>query len=186
MRPFSYFIKLNFLIMMDIIHSWWGTYEAEPGIAQMGLRAMVAFIFAIALLRISGRRSFGLKSPFDNTIAILLGAILAKGVIGEISFLSALVACLVLAVAHRFFAWLALRFDNFGGWIKGERIKLFENGKLFADNMKRSLVSENDLMERLRLNGCESLDEIKLAYMERSGEISVIRKLKAPESDQNR
>ena len=160
----------------DSIQQWWGYHHIDLTMTQMGIRAFVSFLAAIVLLRISGRRSFGMKSPFDNTFVILLGSILAKAVIGDVRYSHALVACLVLAVTHRIFAYISLYNGRFGGWIKGDKILLYKEGKLYPKNMRRSLVSENDLHERIRINGCESLEDVKIAYMERNGEISIIKK----------
>lgn len=160
----------------DSLHYWWGNPGSNLTLVQIGMRAFITFIAAIILLRISGRRSFGMKSPFDNTFVILLGSILAQGVIGNVEFFDGLMACLVLAVVHRLFAYLSIYSGRFGGWIKGEKILLYKDGRMHRNNMRRSLVSEGDFMERLRLNGCESLDEVKIAYMERNGEISIIKK----------
>lgn len=160
----------------DSIQYWWGYHQAELTILQMSVRAFATFIAALILLRISGRRSFGMKSPFDNTFVILLGSILAQGVIGRVEFFDGLAACLVLSVTHRLFAYISLYNGKFGGWVKGDKILLYKEGRMYRKNMTRSLISENDLMERLRANGCENLDEIKVAYMERSGEISIIIK----------
>lgn len=160
----------------DILNGLWGTSEHHLTMLQMGVRAFIAFILALALVRIAGRRSFGMKSPFDNTFAILIGAIMAKGIIGEISFSGGMVACLVLAVTHRAFAFISIKSGKFGTLIKGDKILLFKNGKIDEGNMIRSLISERDLMEKLRMSGYESLDQIKFAYMERNGEISFIGK----------
>jgi uncharacterized membrane protein YcaP (DUF421 family) len=164
--------------MLDVLYNLWGTHDTNLTIVQMSLRALVTFIAAIALVRIAGRRSFGMKSPFDNTFAILIGAILAQGVIGRVPFDSGLVACTLLAVAHRFFAFLSIKYSGFGAWIKGSKILLYSNGKLDEKNMVRSLISENDLMERIRLGGFNSLDQIEEAYMERNGEVSVVPKMR--------
>jgi uncharacterized membrane protein YcaP (DUF421 family) len=39
---------------------------------QMAMRTIVVFIACLALIRISGRRSFGNPSPLDYVVAILL------------------------------------------------------------------------------------------------------------------
>lgn len=161
---------------IDSLRHFWGHDEHELTMLQMCARAFVTLIAAIVLLRISGRRSFGMKSPFDNTFVILLGSIMAQGVIGTVDFTSSLAACLVLAIAHRLFAYLSLYSGKFGGWIKGDKILLYKDGTMHKKNMVRSLISENDLMERLRVNGCERLDQIKTAYMECNGEITIIKK----------
>jgi len=41
--------------------------------------------------------------------------------------------------------------------------------------MRRELVSVDELKAKLRQQGIENLDQVKAAYMESDGEISVIR-----------
>jgi uncharacterized membrane protein YcaP (DUF421 family) len=144
---------------------------------QMCARAVVIFIIAILFLRLSGRRSFGMKSPFDNTIAILIGAVLSRPVVGASPFIPTMCAALVLALMHRLFAWLSLYFHSFGRLIKGAPLPLFEHGHFNKANMKRALISIRDIEERLRLNAnaC-TLEEVEAMYLERNGEISVVKK----------
>ena len=161
---------------MDSIQYVWGLENAELNTLQICIRAFVTFMVAIALLRIAGRRAFGMRSPFDNTIVILIGAILAKGVVGSVPYLSTILACLVLAITHRLFGYFSIGSGRFGALVKGEKILLYHDGKMDESNMRRSLVTENDLMESVRIKGYDSLDDIKAAYMERNGQISIIKK----------
>ena len=41
-------------------------------------------------------------------------------------------------------------------------------------NMRRELVTEDELMSQVRLHGCDDLSQVKEAYMEGDGRISVI------------
>jgi hypothetical protein len=50
---------------------------------QMAARPTAVFFGALVLIRISGRRSFGQRSPFDYVVAILLGATLSRVIVGE-------------------------------------------------------------------------------------------------------
>jgi uncharacterized membrane protein YcaP (DUF421 family) len=161
---------------MELLDHIWGETGQHITILQMSARALVTFIVSIILLRISGRRSFGMKTPFDITIVILTGAIMAQGVVAKVDYSAALIACLVLAVLHRLFAYFTLRSKKFGSMLKGDKLLVYKDGQLYKKNMMRGLVSENDLMERARIEGHRDLSEIAEAYMERNGEISIIRK----------
>jgi uncharacterized membrane protein YcaP (DUF421 family) len=49
---------------------------------QMSVRSFIMFFIALALIRIGGMRIFGKKTAFDNILVIMLGAVLARGVVG--------------------------------------------------------------------------------------------------------
>lgn len=144
---------------------------------QMCCRAIIVFIIALALIRISGRRSFGLHTTYDNIMAILLGSILSRPVVGASPFLPTIAACLVIAILHRIFGILGVRLPWFGRLTKGAKIPLYKDGKFIEKNLIRSLVSVDDIMEGVRIQAMEnSLENIKTVYMERSGKISVVKK----------
>ncbi len=144
---------------------------------QMGVRAFFIFIIAGALIRIAGIRAFGMKSPFDYTIILLLGAILSRAVYGGSSIISIVTACLVIVLMHRLFGYLSVYSDKFGRLIKGDKILLFKDGKVLRKNMRKSLISDKDLAEGIRMEiHAEKQDLVDAAYLERSGHISVILK----------
>ena len=53
-------------------------------------------------------------------------------------------------------------------------VRLIRNGKLLKDNMHRQKISEEELMSHIRRCGLEEVTEIKSAYIEGDGHISVI------------
>jgi uncharacterized membrane protein YcaP (DUF421 family) len=149
----------------------------DPNPYQMAIRAFIIFIIALVFLRLSGRRTFGMFSPFDNVISVLLGAVLSRAVIGASPFFSTIIAALVIVFLHRLFAWIALYNDVFGSLIKGNAKLIYKDGKIIRNNMKRFDITDKDLIEGIRLQGnVESLDEINSAYVERDGRISVTKK----------
>ncbi len=161
---------------METLTQLFGERENQTAL-QMSARAVVIFIITLILLRIAGRRSFGMKSPFDNIIVILLGAILSRAVVGASEFVPTIASATVIAVLHRLGAWLGALNLRFGALIKGRKIVLFEKGKLKHDNMRRALISESDLYASLRNDmHVESFEKIESAYMENNGQISFVRK----------
>ncbi|HYG15257.1 MAG TPA: YetF domain-containing protein [Bacteroidia bacterium] len=160
-----------------MVDRFWGTDHLN--IEQMTARAVVIFIIALIILRISGRRSFGMASAFDNVVAVLIGGVLSRAVVGASPFLPTVCAALAMALMHRLLAWLSLDYKGVGRIAKGSPRVIYENGEFNRKNMRLSLISERDFMEGVRKEcNTESLDEIDKAYVERDGRISVIRKRK--------
>lgn len=146
---------------------------------QMSSRAVVVYLIAMLLLRIAGRRTFGKKTAFDNTIAIMLGAVLSRAVVGASPFLPTVICSLILVLLHRAIAWYSLYNKKFEHLVKGQSRVLYQHGKMNKENMKRSLLSEDDLQSDVRSKGqTNSLGDIEEVCIETSGEVSIVKKKK--------
>jgi len=144
---------------------------------QMSDRGVVMFVIALILIRISGRRSFGVRSPLDNIITISLGAVMSRAIVGASGFVPVVVCCFVIVLLHRVVGWFIARSKPFASFVEGEKILLFENGHFLADNMKKALICQEDLMQGVRRSAMtEDMSKIDKVYMERNGEISPIKK----------
>ena len=161
---------------MNTIEALWGHGDQLTPL-QMSCRGFVMFFIALALLRIAGKRTFGKNSAFDTVIGIMMGAILGRAVVGASPFLSTVAAGLVIVGLHRIIATLAVTQDWLGKLVKGEHQLLYKNGTIQWNEMKKAAVSKKDLLEGVRMEGnVNSLDKVEEAYMERSGEISIVKK----------
>lgn len=144
---------------------------------QMCSRGIVIFFVALILIRISGRRSFGVRTPLDNIISISLGAIMSRAVVGASPFGAVLVCCLAIVLLHRLFGWMIAHSKAFGRFMEGDRIILFEKGHFLDDNLKRALLCREDVMQGVRKSALtEDMSQIDKIYIERNGEISSIKK----------
>jgi uncharacterized membrane protein YcaP (DUF421 family) len=149
----------------------------DLGALQMSARAVAVFFFALIFIRISGRRSFGIRTPLDNIIVVLLGAVLSRAVTGASALGPTICASLALVSVHRLFALLLVRNARVKGFVEGEKILLFRDGKFIKDNLRRGLVSEEDVLQGLReVLQTDNVEGISRIYIERDGEISAIKK----------
>jgi uncharacterized membrane protein YcaP (DUF421 family) len=149
----------------------------DLNVLQMSCRGIVVFIIALALIRLSGRRSFGIRTPLDNIISISLGAILSRAIVGASAFLPIIVCCFVIVILHRTFGWLVVNNKAFGRFIEGDKILLYKDGRFIKENMERGLLCEEDTMQGIRKSALtEDMSIIDKVYMERNGEISSIKK----------
>jgi len=146
-------------------------------VGEMTIRAIVVFLVALVILRVAGKRTFGKQSPSDYVIMIMIGAILGRAVVGASPFLPIIASSLAIVIVHRLLAWASFGNKRIGTVVKGKPISLFKDGEENISNMKRTLISHDDVMEgvRLRIDG-DTLDEIHEIFVERNGEISVVKK----------
>ena len=146
-------------------------------VTQMSARGVIVFIAAFLLIRISGRRSFGLHMPLDNIITIMLGAILSRGVVGASPFLSVFVCCAVIVSLHRGIAWLMVRNKKLSELMEGKKMLVYEQDHFLYEKMNAAQVCMEDILQGVRKNiSTEDLSEVKSIYIERNGEISCIKK----------
>ena len=160
------------------IHDLFGT---GPNLTtlQMAVRSFVMFFIALALIRIAGMRIFGKKTAFDNVLSIMLGAILARGVIGATPFFATVVASAVMIIIHKVLAFLALKYVWVGKIVKGIHRPLYKDGQFNRRNMEITAISKDDIMEGVRMHlNSNSLEAVDEAFIEKNGQVSVTRKKK--------
>jgi uncharacterized membrane protein YcaP (DUF421 family) len=161
---------------MKLLYQLFGEGK-DLSVIQMCDRALVIYFIALVMLRISGRRTFGKKTAFDNTLTIILGAVLSRAVVGASDFMPTVACSLVLVLLHRGLAWLSIRSEKVRHLLEGSSILLYKNGHLEKKNFTKSLICENELKGDLRMKAnINSLDEADEIYMETSGEVSVVKK----------
>lgn len=149
----------------------------DLNVLQMCSRAFVVFFLALVMVRVSGRRTFGKRTPFDNTLAIILGAVLSRTIVGASPFVPTICCSLLLVLLHRLLAYACTKSSFLDQYLKGTSMPLYHDGMLDKQNLTKSLLTEKDLMGDVRLKGnATKLEEIHEIYMETSGEVSVIRK----------
>jgi len=161
---------------MDSLYQIFGVGEHLTTL-QMCIRSFAMFFITLLLIRLGGVRIFGKKSAFDDIIVIMLGAVLSRGVVGANPFWSTVAAGAVMVGIHRLLGWASTRFRAVEKFIKGKSSVLYEHGCIDSTNLKRSSLSERDLLESLRLEtNKSSLEDIDTARMETNGRISFIIK----------
>jgi uncharacterized membrane protein YcaP (DUF421 family) len=158
------------------MNDWWGINENITPL-EIAARSAVMFVIALIMIRLSGMRSFGKGESFDKIITFLIGAILSRGVVGASPFFSTIVSVIVILIVHNLLSRLAIFSRKIGKLVKGERILLYKNGTFQKENMERTNISEHDIFEELRMQ-CKTneMDKMQEVYMERTGELSFIKK----------
>jgi uncharacterized membrane protein YcaP (DUF421 family) len=149
----------------------------ELTVFNISLRGFVIFVVGLALVRIGDRRSLAQKTAFDAIFIVLIGSMLSRAINGTAPFFVTIGGGVALMIVHRAFAFGACKSHWFGKLIKGQPITVVRNGEVDWEQLRSALVSKHDFEEDLRLDGkTDDVSTIQLARLERSGDISFIKK----------
>lgn len=161
---------------MHLIYQLFGSGK-DLSILQMTCRTVLVFVIALILIRISGRRSFGLHTPLDNIITIILGAVMSRAIVGASDFLPVIASSIALVLIHRLFAYLTVHHPVFSKLVTGQKILLFKDGNFIQSNMDKAQVCQEDILQEVRKTALtENLESVEKIYIERNGEINSVKK----------
>jgi uncharacterized membrane protein YcaP (DUF421 family) len=154
-----------------------GLEPKELTVSQISLRGVIVFLATLVMVRLSKKRSLAEKTAFDAVLLVILASVLSRAINGTAAFFASIGGGFALVFLHRFFGWIACYSHGFGKLIKGLPDVIVENGAPILQMMRRNHISEHDLEEDLRLDAqTEDLSKIRIARIERSGDISFIKK----------
>lgn len=144
---------------------------------QISLRGLFVFVVALAIIRLGHKRSLARKTAFDALLLVILASVLSRAINGSASFFPTLGGSLVIVLFHRLIGFGAYRWHWVGCLVKGMPEIIVENGERRRGAMFRNHISGHDLEEDMRLSAhTEDLSNIRVARVERSGDISFIKK----------
>lgn len=151
-----------------------GPDDISASVAQLCIRAVILFFYGLLCLRIAGRRTFSHLSPLDILVALVVGSNISRAMTGNVPFLATLAATLVLVILHRLAAMATVRSNPLALFIKGRPAVLIRDGEIDRRAMLRHGISDQDLMEGLRMEQVARISDVALATLERGGKLSVI------------
>jgi uncharacterized membrane protein YcaP (DUF421 family) len=153
-----------------------GPDEGTPTTAQFCARALLLFFYGLLCIRIAGRRTFSNLSPLDIIVAIVVGSNISRAMTGKAPFVPALIATLLVVVLHRLVAMATVRSNVLAKFVKGTATVVVREGVIDRDAMRSHQLSDDDLLEGLRMEQTPSVEKVALATVERGGKISVVPK----------
>ena len=141
------------------------------------LRAAFAFAFILFLTRLGGRRSLSSLEPFDLVLLIVLGDLVQQGVTqSDYSVTGLVLAAGTIALMQIGVSYINFRFKRVRTVLDGEPIVLVEDGRVLTRNVHRERLTRHELEEQARMNQIDSLEKVRWAVLETSGQISFIPK----------
>src|SRR5262245_28427996 len=141
------------------------------------IRAAIAFFFVFFLTRVVGRRELSSLEPFDLILLVMIGDLVQQGVtqndfsVTGLILASSTIALLTVAVSYASFKLPRIR-----PGLDGEPVIVVEDGKPIPRNLARNRITLQELQAAARLEGISSIDQVRWAVLETSGQISFVTK----------
>ena len=140
-------------------------------------RASVVFFFLLLLTRGLKRRVLADLSPFEMILLVVLGDIVQPGVTQEDSSLTgAVLAACTFGFWVTVTTWATWRSRRLRRVVDGVPIVLVEDGRPVEAALRLEQMPVEELFEAARQQGIDDLSAIRLAVLEPSGRISIIRR----------
>lgn len=149
----------------------------DVSLFEMVARGAFMYFTIFVLLRVILRGRTSAVTVSDLLVLVLIAdaaqnamASQYHSVIDGVVLVSTLIVCSVTV------DWLAFRFPIVRGFVHPEHKALVVDGRIIRRALAEELMTEGELLTQVRLNGIETLAEVKVAYLEGNGEVSVIRR----------
>ena len=141
------------------------------------IRAAVAYVFIIFLLRIIGRRELSTLGPSDLVLLVVMGDLVQNGVTeSDQSITGVFLAISTFAVLTVTASVVTFKSRRAQVLIEGVPLILVEDGKPVESSLRAERLNLDDIAEEARGQGIERIDQIKWCVLETSGSMSFIKK----------
>jgi len=133
-------------------------------------QTVLIFFIGTFILRIGGRKSISQMTISQTVVMIGLGSLLVQPITGRglwITFTAALILSLLMVITE----FLQIKMDFVEKLFTGKARLVIENGVPNIENMKKLRLSMDRLETRLRQVGVSSIEDVKYASLEVSGQL---------------
>lgn len=155
---------------------WNAMLIPKMNLLEIVIRGTVIYWFILVLLRVS-RREAGSLGIGDLLVIVLIADAAQNGMAGNYgSVTEGIVLVLTLVFWNHAVDWLSYRFPMMDRLLRPSPLLLIQDGKMLKHNMRRELISVDELLGQLRLQGLENAENVKRCYLEDDGHISVIKR----------
>ena len=134
------------------------------------------YILIMICLRLLGKKGLGEISIPDLVLIILIGEALGSLIPQENAFISAIVCIVTLGIINFALERGVFYSKKFRKFVEGEPVLIVKDGRILRSNMKKEMMTMENLKETIRSNGLSGIEEVKIAVLETDGEISIIQK----------
>ncbi|MEO8017495.1 MAG: YetF domain-containing protein [Pseudomonadota bacterium] len=158
-------------------------FEVHVPALELVLRGSLVYWLLFLIFRFLLRRDVGAVGIADILLLVIVADAAQNAMSGGYdTFAEGAILVLTIVGWNWLLDMLSFRFPAVRRFSNPGRLTLVQNGVPARRNMRREFITMDELHEKLREQGIENLTDVKAAYLEGDGQISVIRKSESKES----
>lgn len=155
--------------------NWHDVFTPSVPIAEIILRGSIIYLTLFTLLNFISKRQAGSIGITDLLVIVLLADAAQNGMAGGYeSVTEAIILVSTIIFWNHTLNWIGYKFPQIQFFVYPPPLTLIKQGRLLHHNLKRELITEEELMSQLRQQGVKAVSEVQVAYLESDGHISVI------------
>lgn len=140
------------------------------------LRATITYVYLLAIVRLSGKRTIKEGTPFDLLVALMIGDMPDNIIWGETPVAQGLVAMGSVMLLHLLVVYASYRSIAFDRLVGSRPEPAIENGELVRRTMALERLNEEELWALLRQQRIEERRDVETAMLEPDGVLSIRRR----------
>ncbi|QAU34037.1 YetF domain-containing protein [Janthinobacterium sp. 17J80-10] len=156
---------------------WQALFHLSAPAIEIIVRGTAVYWFLFFIFRFLIRRDVGNVGIADILLLVIVADASQNAMAGDTHSVSdGMLLVATLIGWNMLLDWLSYRFIFVRKFAVPSSLCLIKNGALIRRNLRRELISDDELWAKLREQGVADLQEVKLAHLEPDGEISIIKK----------
>jgi uncharacterized membrane protein YcaP (DUF421 family) len=136
---------------------------------------LIAYVAVVACLRIAGKRTLAHMDEYDLAVTVAVGSIIATTMLSQdvslVQGIAAIAALIALQVAG---TYAMSRWSLFQSLLESEPTLLFRDGRMLTAAMKKTRITEAEVLHAIRMEGYRALEQVHAVILETNGSFSVI------------
>ncbi len=145
------------------------------------IRTVILYVFAIASIRVMGKRQIGELQPSDLVVTLLISQIISIPIQDtDIPLVNTIIPILLLVGFEILISVFNMKSIKFRSLMQGNPVVIINDGNINQQLLKDLRFTLDDLLESLRQKDIFDISQVQYAIVETNGQLSVLLK---PEYD---
>lgn len=154
---------------------WNAVFVPTVSVAEIVLRGTLVYLLLFFVLRVL-RREAGALGISDLLVVVLIADAAQNAMSSEYKSVTEGAVLVGTIIAWDYsLDWLGYRFPSFGRRLRPAPLPLIKEGRVLRQNLRKEMITMEELMSQLREQGVERVEEVKRCCLEGDGHISVIK-----------